>query len=632
MDTFFQDPRYALRTLRRSPGFTLAAVLTLALGIGANTAIFSVVDAVLLRASPFGEPERLVMIWETDRDSDTWHEPASWPDIVDMRERSRTFAAIGAVVAQDGTLTSADGPVRVAGLFVTPNVPELLGVRPLLGRTFMADDAQPGGAQHVLLSEEFWRQRFGADPGVVGTSLTINGTPIAVVGVLPAEADLGMPQVHAKADYSLPLASPDVDVWVAITPTTEELGRGTHIFLTLGRLAPGATLGSAQRELAAIMDELERAYPVNKARGVNLEPYAHVTFGPVRPALLVLLAAVALVLLVACVNVANLLLARTAARSREVALRRAMGAATHRLARQFLVEGLVLTAAGAAAGVALAYAGLNALIALAPADIPRLGAATIDLRVLGFTALIAVLVAIGFGMLPVWQARRLDLNSVLKAQAGQRASEGREGLRFRGALVVAEVALAVTLVIGAGVLLRSFWTLANVDPGFETANVLKVQYDLPYGSEWSDLPELNGFHAELRRRVDALPGVEEAAISGDNPLDPGITNSFVIVGREAEAEDWPEIRTRMISPGYLETLGVPLLAGRAVNETDIASSTPVAVINRIAAELYFSRANQTGRGAPQNQPLRGRAAVPGSDQAVMSGDAIGQHIQLSGID
>ena len=601
LDELGRDTRLAVRLLVRSPQFTLAAVLTLALGIGANTAIFSVVDAVLLRSSPFAEPDRLVMIWETDRESDTSHEPASWPDVADMKERSRTVANIGSVIAVDGTLTGAGDPERVTILGVTPNVPDLLGVRPLIGRSFAAGEGPLAGPRYALLGEEYWRRRFDANPGVLGTSIMINGQPTAIIGVLPAEADLGMQQMHAQADYSSPLAGNNVELWIAIEPTAEAFPRSTHPFLTLGRLAPGASVAAAQRELAALMVEIERNYPENRARGVNLEPYSRVTFGPVRAALLVLLSAVALVLMVACVNVANLLLARTAARAREVAVRRALGAATGRLARQFIVEGLVLTAVGAAAGVALAQGGLKVLIALAPTDIPRLTAASIDLRVLGFTALVAVLVALGFGMLPVLQARRLDLQSILKVQPGRRVSEGREGRRFRAVLVVAQVALAVTLVIGAGVLVRSFWALASVDPGFQTGQILKVHYQLPasrYPSDnqrWPDVPAINGFHAELLQRVRTLPGVAAAALAARHPLDPGFTNSFVIVGREAESEDFPEIRTRFITPGYLETIGVPLLSGRALSDGDVATTTPVGVINRAAAERYFPGTEPIGQ-------------------------------------
>jgi predicted permease len=600
LDELRQDLRVSLRLLRKSPHFTLAAVLTLALGIGANTAIFSVVNAVLLRASPFAEPDRLVMVWETDRNSDTAHEPAAWPDVVDMRARSRSLDAIGTMVGWDATLTGAGEPERVVALGVTPNLPELLGVQPLAGRSFEAGEGVMGGARVAMLAEEYWRRRFDSDPGVVGRTFSINEEPTTIVGVLPAETDLGIAQVHARADYSVPLGGPSVELWIALEPTEEAFPRQTHPFLTIGRLAPGATLAAAQEELAALMSELEAAFPENEARGVNLEHYAEVTFGPMRPALFVLMSAVALVLLVACVNVASLLLARLTARAREVAVRRALGASTARIGRQFLVESAVLTLMGAAAGVALAYVGLDVLVALAPPDIPRLTGATIDVRVLGFTAAVAAMVAIAFGMLPVLQARRLDLQSVLKVQPGRRISEGLEGRRFRGTLVVAEVALAVTLVIGAGVLLRSFWMLAGVDPGFRTANVLKVQYQLPdtrYGgdrSNWPDVPSVTGFHERFLAEVRALPGVTAGAIASAHPLEQGFTNSFVVVGREDEARDWPEIRTRFITPGYLETLDVPLLAGRDLAETDRSLGTPVIVINRAAAERYFAGRDPIG--------------------------------------
>jgi predicted permease len=601
MDGLSSDLRHSLRSLRKAPQFTAAAVLTLAMGIGANAAIFSVVDAVLLQESPFAEPERLVMVWETDRASGTSHEPASWPDVMDLRERARTLSAVGSLLAVSATLTGAGEPERVSVLAVTPNLPDLLGVRPVAGRGFEAGAGVPGGERIALLSEEYWRRRFGGDPGVLGSALTLDGLPTTVVGVLPADADLGIRQVHARADYSAPLAGPKVEVWLAAEPSPEQFPRQTHPFLTLGRLAPGASLEAAQDELAGVMAELEREYPENAERGVNLEPYETVTFGPVRPALQVLLGAVALVLLVACVNVANLMLARATVRSRELAVRRALGAGAGRIARQFLVESAVLTGLGAAAGVALAHAGLRVLIALAPADIPRLAAAGLDGRVLAFTAAVAAAVALGSGLVPLLQARRLDLQGALKARAGRGAAAGREGRRLRGALVVAEVALAVALVIGAGLLLRSFWALSGVDPGFRTEKVLKAEYQLPETrypidfSRWPDLPEIHGFHAELLRRVRALPGVEAAAIAGRHPLDPGFTNSFAVVGREAEAADWPEIRCRFVTPGYLETMGVPLVAGRAIAEGDVAGAPPVGVVNRAAAERYFEGRDPVGQ-------------------------------------
>jgi putative ABC transport system permease protein len=598
----WRDVRFALRNQLRAPQFTLAAVLTLALGIGANTAIFSVVDAVLLRASPFAQPERLLMIWETDRNSGTSHEPASWPDIVDLRARARSLTDIGAVVALDATLGGGGDPERIAALAITPNVPALLGVQPLHGRTLNPGEGALEGGRYALLSEELWRRRFQGDAGIVGTVVSVNEIPTTIVGILPAEADLGVVQMHAQADYASPLSGREVELWIGIEPTAERFPRTTHPFLAIGRLAAGATVATAQRELAAIMADIEQADPdANTARGVNVELYENVTFGGVRAPVYVLLGAVALVLLIASVNVANLLLARTTTRVREVAVRRALGAAGARIRRQFVAESVVLTVAGAAAGVLLANAGVRVLVTLAPADIPRLAAATIDTRVLAFTAVIAGAVALVFGMAPVLVTRRMDLQSVLKSQPGRTTTVGRDSRRFRSALVIAEVALAVMLVIGAGLLLRSFQAILRVDPGFHTAGVLKAEYQLTgtrYAADrarWPDLPEINSFHATFLERVRALPGVQAAALTARHPLDPGFTNSFLIIGREAESADFPEIRTRAITAGYLETSGVPLLAGRELSVSNVAGTPPVAVINQAAARRYFPGADPIGQ-------------------------------------
>lgn len=600
-DAFRQDLAFAVRLIRGSPGFSAAAILTLALGIGANTAIFSVVDAVLLGDSPFADPDRLVMVWETDRASDTRHEPASWPDVADFRERSRTLASIGVVVGQDFTLTASGEPERVAGLAVTPNLFDLLGVQPVAGRLFRANEGEFGAAQVVVLGEAFWRERYGGDPALVGGTILLDERPATVVGVVPAAADLGVRQVHDRADYAPSFSGAEVQVWQAFQPTADAFPRETHPFLTLARLAPGVTLPAAHEELAAIAADLEAMYPENQARGVNLEPYSEVVFGPVRTALWVLLGAVGLVLLVTCANVASLLLARTRARTREVAVRQALGAGAGRIRAQFLVESLVLTVLGAAAGVALAYGGLAALMALAPGDIPRLGEATVDARVLAYTGGIATLVALAFGMLPSLQARRVDVQGALKAQSGRAGTEGRVGRRFRAGLVVAEVALAVVLVVGAGLLLKSLWQLQNVDPGFDTERVLKAQYQLPGSrypldySRWPDIPEINDLHARFLEGVRTVSGVVAATIAGGHPLDPGYTNSFAIVGREAESAGFPEIRVRFLTPGYTETLGVELFEGRMIEEGDDVRATPVVVINRAAAERYFPAGNALGQ-------------------------------------
>ncbi len=587
--------RVALRRLASHPLHTLAIVGTLALGIGANTAIFSVVDAVLLRPSPFPEPDQLVMVWETDRASGTMHEPASWPDVVDFRERTRALSDLGTMLALTITVTEGDTPERVTGLAVTPELLKVLGVEPLAGRLFAPDEGSTGAPYRtVLLGEAYWRARFEADPDIAGRTIALSEGPATIVGVLPAEADLGVHQVHARADYSAEFRGGGVAVWVAMRPTAAAFHRTTHPFLTLGRLAPGTDLETAQAELTAIAAELEASYPENDARGVNIEAYSDVVFGPVRSALVVLLGAVALVLLVACANVANLLLAETSARMREVAVRQAFGATDGVIRRQFLVESLLLTGLGTVAGVALAYGGLGFLVAFAPADLPRLASAGLDLRVLVFTTGLAGAVALLFGLLPFIQARSLKLHEFLKVQASPRGTAGRTERRYRSGLVVAEIALAVTLVVGAGILVRSFWELQSVDLGFSTVGIVKAQYDLPT-SRYPEISEMSDFDRRYLQEVRQIPGVEAATLAAQHPLDPGFTNSFVITGREAESRNFPEIRTRFISSGYLDVVRVPLLEGRSIEDGDALGEPNVGVLNQSAASRYFGEASALGQ-------------------------------------
>ena len=540
------------------------------------------------------------MIWETDRDSDTRHEPASWPDIQDFRERSRTLAGIAALKGTEATLVGpGSDPERLTAVGVTPNLLSLLGVRPVHGRLFSPGEGASGSAPVAMLSERFWRSHYNGDRGIVGSTVVLNEQPTTIVGVVPAEASLGIEQIHEKADYSATYAGGDVQVWIALEPTAEAFPRESHPFLAVGRLAEGSSVDAAQRELAAIAAELERSYPENQARGVNLVSYTETVFGESRTPLMILLGAAALVLLVVCANVANLLLVRMTRRRREIALRTALGAGGSRISLQLLTESMVVTFFGAVAGVLLAIVGLKTLVAMAPATIPRLESVAINGRVLAFTAAIAALAAIGFGMLPVIQARRTDLRTVLQ-DGGTRASESRGARRFRAGLVVSEVALAVALVIGAGLLLRSFRELRQVDPGFRTTRVLKAEYQLPESrypvdySVWPDLPKISDFHAEMLRQVQALPGVESAALAGVDPLDPGITNSFVIVGRPAESGQ-PEIRTRFITPSYHQTLGVPLITGRVFRDGDDTKSARVVIVNRAAVNRYFSGKDPIGQ-------------------------------------
>jgi putative ABC transport system permease protein len=617
VEQFGQDLRHGARMLLRSPGFTAVAVATLALGIGANTAIFSVVDGVLLRPAPVEDLDGLVMVWETDRHSGTTREPGSLPDFLDLRARSRSFAALAAVMAGEVNLAvGAAPPRRVAGLEVTEDLLPMLGVRPILGRGLTAEDARPGGPRVVLISEGLWREAFAASPDVVGRTLRLDEVSHEIAGVVGDDTDFGVPQILSAAAYARSFADRgdrgDVDVWAPLVPDPERLPRTTHPLFVLGRLLPDRSLADARAELAGVAAELERAYPENDGRGVFVEPLADVVFAPVRPALRLLLATVFLVLLIASVNVANLLLARGASRAREVAVRSALGATRGRLTRQFLVENLLLTTTAAAVGVGLAYLGLDALLALAPRDVPRLTSASVDLRVLGFTLVTSLIVGLVFGLVPSLQARRVDVQAALKAEGGALTPSATRR-RLGAALVVVELGLAVLLVTGASLLVRSFWKLGGVDPGFRADGVLKAEYQLPAArypadfASWPDFQEMHAFTRALLARVSALPGVTSAAIAADHPLAPGFTNSFVVVGREAEARSWPEISVRRVTPGYLATAGLPLLAGRALDASDTTAGEPVLLVNQAAAERFF----------PGGDPIGARIRLWGADRRVV---------------
>ena len=541
------DLRYATRMLRKHPSFTLTVIIILALGIGANTAIFSVIDAVLLRATPFTNMDRLLMIWETDRDSGTVREPASFPDFLDFRERSQHVAEVAALMGTELNATTDDGtPLRLAGLAVTHDLLPLLGLQPILGRTFSAAEDRPGGPNVGLISDGLWTRLFSRDPAIVGQTIRLNDIPTTIIGVLPKGSDLGALQLLSAAAYSRAFADrgthAEVDVWIPRQWDAESVPRATHPIFVVGRLAPGATMASAQDELTNIATDLERAYPENDARGVFVEPLSEVIFGPVRPALWLIAGAVGLVLLVTCANVATLLLARGAARTREVALRRALGASGWHLTRQFLAESLLLTGVASVVGVAVAAAGLDLLIGMAPANVPRLGDAHLNLQVLSLATVLAIVVGLTFAMIPVSQAWRLDLQSACKGAAPM----GAVGSRGRGpgrALVVTQVAVAVVLVVGTGLLVRSFWSVLAVDAGFQTGGVLKAEYQLPdsrYPTDMRTFPnfaEAHTLNREVLSRISATPGVTAVALAGNHPLDAGFTNSFVVVGREAEASD-----------------------------------------------------------------------------------------------
>jgi putative ABC transport system permease protein len=591
------DLRYAVRSFLKTPILSAVIVATLALGIGANTAIFSVVDAVLLRPTPVHDIDKLAVVWETDRDTGTTREPSSLPDYLDFKTRSRTFERLAAMMTGEVNLTPATGdPVRLPLLRMSADALPMLGLRPLVGRAFTAEEDRAGGADVVLIGESLWARSFERRESAIGQILRLDDRPYVIVGVMADGADFGVLQILSAAAYSRGFADrgmkTSVDLWMPLQGDVQALPRSTHPIFVLGRLAPGATMAGAEAEMTAVAADLERAFPENTARGVHIEPLESVVFGPVRPALLLLLGAVALVLLVACVNVANLLLARASARAHESAIRAALGATQGRIARHVLAETLVLSLTAAAAGVGLAYVSVRLLVFVAPADVPRLSLATIDIRVLLTTLAVAVLAGFTFSLLPMLQVRRLNLRSSLTGSSG-RSSAAPSRSRVRGILVVAELAMAVVLVCGAALLIRSFWTLQRVDLGFAAESVLKAEYQLPPSRypvdfrRWPDFAEQHAFNTALLQRAATLPGVSAAAIAGNHPLDPGYTNSFTIVGREAEARTWPEISIRRVSPSYFETVDLKVLNGRSFRDSDTTTAAPVAIINAAAARRFF---------------------------------------------
>lgn len=631
-ESLWQDVRYAARSLARAPAFTIAAVLTLGIGMGANTAIFSVVDGVLLRESPFANLDRVAMIWETDRASGTTREPASIPDFRDFRERSRTFERITAFTPFETSLSTGDAPERIAGLAASHDYFATVGLPLLAGRTFTTEEDQPGGPRAVIISEELWTRLFDRDPDLAGRALSLNELTWNVVGVAGRGADFGVLQLLGAAAYQRGFADRGgrtrVDVWVPLRASATA-SRGNHPIFVAGLLARPASFGLAQREMDAIAADLERLYPQeNEARGVFVEPMSDVVFGGVRRAMYVLVGAVAMVLLVACVNVANLQLVRATARSREVIIRTALGAGARRLAQHFVVEALVLAAAGAAVGIAVAFGAVHVLRALAPASIPRAETMGVDERALLFTGAVAVVIAIAVGLLPTLRAKRLDISHSLHDAGGRGSSAGSGRRTLNSSLVVAELALATALMIGAGLLVRSLWRLQNVDPGFAAAGVLKAEFQLPVSrypqdySRYPDWPERQRFQTEVLSRLAALPGVESAALATANPMDAGFTSSIQVIGREAEAANWPEPSIRTVSASYFATLRVPLLEGRSFEGSDDAQSTPVVILNAAARDRFFGErnvlgaqvflwgANRTVVGVVGNERFKGLAADP----------------------
>jgi predicted permease len=580
MRTLLQDLRYAARALRASPGFTLVAALTLALGVGANTAIFSVVHAVLLRPLPFAEPDRLVRAFTVN---DGIPGSMSPPDFLDFRAQNHVFQGLAAYDALDFTLTALGEPARLPGVSVTSGFFETLGVRPLLGRTFRAEESRPDRSRVVLLSHALWRQRFGGDPGVLGRTVTLDGRSYTVVGVMPPGFDY-----PARRELWTPIPE-DEDF------TSEENRRGEYLAV-IGRLRPGATLDQAAADLAALAGRLAREHPeTNTAIGASVASLEEHLVRDVRRPLLVLLGAVAFVLLVACANVANLLLVRASARESELAVRAALGAGRLRLLRQLLTESLLLGTIGGGVGLLLASWGAAALVRLAPPGIPRVEGVGMDGPVVVFALGVALLTALLFGTVPALQSTRPALAATLK-EGGRGALGARHGARTRGLLVVAETALAVVLLVGAGLLLKSFVRLLEVDPGFRFERRLAFELQLP-DSDYGDDARKDAFYRSLLERLDALPGVLSAGAVTGLPLSgTNFLISFDVEGRPpARPGQSVAMQVRIATPEYFETMGIPLRRGRLFSDADRAAAPQVVLLSEPAVRRFFPGEDPLGK-------------------------------------
>jgi putative ABC transport system permease protein len=585
-----QDLRYAWRGLRQRPAFTAAAVLTLALGIGANTAIFGVANGVLLRPLPYDRPERLAMIW-----GHRTQEPLadlSVSEYWDVSERARSFAKIGAYVDGTATLTGAGVPERLRAGYMTAGLPGVLGVAPAMGRGFSAQEGRPGGAPVVLLSDALWRRRFGADPSIVGRVLTLDDAPTTVVGVRPPEFQL--PSHYSGA--AMELWSP-----LQLDPAADRTSRGWHFLEGVGRLRDGVTVSAASAEASALMRGMLAQYPTEytpefdgSATSVEQE-----VVGDVRPAILVLLGAVVLLLLIACANVAGLLLARAEARQREIALRTALGAGRTRLVRQLLTESLLLAVAGGTLGVLLATWGVRGLVLAAPASIPRLGEIGIDARVLLFTIALTLLTGLLFGLAPAFHTARADLSHAL-TEGGRSGTAGGRRQLVRRLLVGGQVAIALVLVTGAGLLVQSFLRLRQVDPGFRPDGLLTARVELS-SVRYASAGGRRDFYRELLDRLARLPGVKTAAAARALPMTGKLEIgdwSFVLEGRAASPPlptDWHPADWQVVSPGYFGTLGIPVLRGRDFTEADRVGTPGAVVVNRTLARQVWPGEDPVGR-------------------------------------
>jgi putative ABC transport system permease protein len=585
IETFLQDTRYAFRMLRKNPGFTAVAVLTLALGIGANTAIFSVVYAVLLKPLPYANPDQLFNVFQAKPQEGVGGTGWSYANFAELREQNRVFSDMAGAQQHQLTLTGRGEPAVVNTSVVTPELFSLFGEKPLAGRAFFPEDGKAGAPPVVILSENLWRGTFGADPNILGSSINLDKRSFTIVGIMPAA-------------FRFPLLTKSEQLWIPLVQDplfgswTER--RGGHWLQVTGRGKPGVSMTQVQAELDAIAARFAKEFPAeNDGWTIRMVPLQQMIVGKARSALLVLLGAVGLVLLIACANIANLLLTRATSRAREIAVRTTLGAGRTRIVRQLLSETAVLGLLGGVTGIALAYWGVQALNSLLPENLPRMNAIRVDNFVLGFALLLSATASCAFGLAPALFAANSNLQSSLR-EGGGRSGESRSRRRARSFLAAGEIALAMVLLVGAGLLLRSFSKLMSVSPGFDAQHLVKADISLPR-FQYSTPQQWAAFSDELLARIQAEPGLEDSAVAVPRPIVDGFINlGLDIVGNPASSAS-ASADYVSVSPDYFRVMGIPLLFGRLFDRRDILSSHRVTIISKTMARLYFPNQDPLGK-------------------------------------
>jgi predicted permease len=587
VETIGYDLRYALRALGRSPGFAIAMVLTLALSIGANSAIFSVIHGVLLRQLPYPQQDRVSRIFLSSAQHP--HFPVNHFDFLDFRAKNRSFASMAIMTRGDLQLSGSGDPQRLSGFQVSAGYFRVLGLSPQRGREFDFRDELPGNERVVILSDRLWRTRFHSDPNIIGMKLRLDARPFLVVGVMGPEMQ------HPGNEYRPVPYGDTVDLWRPFTFAGDSNRRGSHFTEGIGRLKPGVSVGAANAELNALMSQMATVHPADKGWRVLVSPLYREIVGTNERMLLVLLGAVGLVLLIACANAANLLLARATGRRREIAVRLALGAARSRLVRQMLTESLLISVLGGIGATAIAIFGVKVLVAMMPAGFPRLHEIHVDYAVFAFTLVIALATGLVFGLAPALQSSRADVQQNLR-EGGRGSTGSARHLRLRNWLVVSEVSLACVLLIGAGLLLRSFLNLMHSDPGFRAEHVLTASVALPEET-YKDGRAILGFYDRLITRLGSLPAVHAAGVASDLPWTGYDDNlgGFQIEGKQSAPNDDFHGRYHMTSPDYFRALGIPLIGGRFFNAGDDTKGRPVLIINRAMAQRYWPGENAVGK-------------------------------------